>query len=348
MATFFYLYNFALMVLVTGGTGLVGSHLLYQLSEKNNKIIAIYRKKEKIEEVKKVFSFYTPDITLLFSKIKWVKADITDVSSLEDVFSLNPISFVYHCAALVSFSPTDYKKMRKTNIEGTANVVNMCIAYNVDKICYTSSVATLGGVANNKLINEENFWSENNRRNEYAITKNGAEMEVWRASQEGVDVVIVNPGIILGSGFYNSESGKIFSKTYNGFPFYTEGITGYVGVKDVARAMISLTKSDIKDKRFILVAQNESLKNILFKIADSFGKKRPFIKINSFVTSIVWRADWFLSVLTNKKRVLSKYAAKSLHNENSFSSEKIKNQLNFKFEKIDSVISTACKNYPEH
>lgn len=332
------------MILVTGGTGLVGSHLLYHLSLKDEPIIAIYRTERKIALVKNVFSFYTDTPDSLFSKIKWIQADITDTPSLETVFE-NQITTVYHCAALVSFNPKDYYSMRKINIEGTANLVNFSIDYNVNKFCFVSSIAAVGDAINGKPVDEENDWTDNGDKHGYAITKYGAEMEVWRGSQEGLEVVIVNPGVILGSGFFKEGSGKIFSQVYNGFKFYTEGVTGFVAVKDVVKAMISLVSSEIKNERFILVADNVSFKELFFTIADTFKVKRPNIKIGRLVTSIFWRIDWILTKLTGKTPLLTKNSAKSSHNKEIYNASKIKEVTTFKFEEIAVTIADVCKDF---
>ena len=332
------------MILVTGGTGLVGSHLLYHLTQNNDQIFAIYRSEEKLQSTKKVFSYYTNNIEKEFSKISWLKADITEIPALQEVFS-KPITKVYHCAALVSFDPKDYLTMRKINIEGTANIINFCIAHNVTKLCYVSSIAAIGDAINNNIVTEENDWVDNGNKHGYAITKYGAEMEVWRASQEGVDVVIVNPGVILGGGFFKEGSGKLFDQIYKGFKFYTEGVTGFVGIKDVVNSMIQLMKSDIKNERFILVAENKSFKSLFFTIADTFNVKRPSIKISPLITSIFWRLDWILTKITGKAPMLTKNSAKSSHNKEQYSSEKIKKALNFSFESLDIVIKTVCKEY---
>jgi nucleoside-diphosphate-sugar epimerase len=207
------------MILVTGGTGLVGAHLLYQLVKDNEKIRAIYRSKERIEKVKEVFSLYDSDISLC-SKIEWFKADITDVPSMVPAFI--GVKKVYHCAAFISFNSKDYREMRKVNIHGTAIIVNLSVDANVQKICFVSSIATIGNSLREVLLTEENEWNPQEDNSGYSITKFGAEMEVWRASQEGIDVVIVNPGIILGAGFWASGSGKIFTQIFNGFKYYTE------------------------------------------------------------------------------------------------------------------------------
>jgi len=192
------------MILVTGGTGLVGAHLLYHLLLENNTVKAIYRKNSNLQAVKTVFGYYSTNFELLFQKIEWIEADITNVCSLEKAFE--NITEVYHAAALVSFTPKDYQKMRKINIEGTANIVNFCIDKKVKKLCFVSSIATIEKATHAKTINEEEDWNLEKNNYGYAITKYGAEMEVWRASQEGVAVVIVNPGIILGAGFWHNGS----------------------------------------------------------------------------------------------------------------------------------------------
>lgn len=331
------------MILVTGGTGLVGSHLLFHLSQKNDAIRAIYRSDEKREHVKKIFSFYTDNIQHYFTKIEWIKADITDVPSLAPVF--NNITEVYHCAALVSFNPKDYRKMRQVNIDGTANLVNFSIEGTVKKFCFVSSIAAVGDSINGKPITEENEWNDPSENHGYAITKYGAEMEVWRGSQEGLEVVIVNPGVILGSGFWQEGSGKLFTQVYNGFKFYTEGVTGFVGVKNVVQSMIQLMNSSIKNERFILVSENKSFKEILFAIADGFSTKRSSIKTGKLPTELFWRLDWLLTKLTGKEPLLTKNSAKSSHNKSYYSAEKIKEMLEFKFESINSVIASICTDY---
>ncbi|WP_299676750.1 NAD-dependent epimerase/dehydratase family protein [uncultured Tenacibaculum sp.] len=332
------------MILVTGGTGLVGSHLLYFLSTENDNITAIYRSKEKIAATKKVFSYYTENFNELFEKIHWIQADITDIPSLEKVFSKS-YTYVYHCAALVSFDPKDYKQMRKVNIEGTANLINFSIDNNIHKFCFVSSIAAVGDAINNGIVNEENEWIDTKDKHGYAISKYGAEMEVWRGSQEDMNVVIVNPGVILGSGFYTEGSGKMFSQVHKGLKFYTEGITGFVGVKDVAKALIELANSDIINERFILVSENKSFKEIFQSIGTNFKVKKPSIGVNPFVTSIAWRIDWLLTLLTRKQPFLTKNSARSAHNKEYYSSEKIINNLDFNFEPIEKVIKDVCTDY---
>ena len=329
------------MVLVTGGTGLVGSHLLYQLSLNNDNLIAIHRGSSDIGIVKRVFSYYTKDANTLFDKISWKQADITDISALQKVFKTQ-FKHVYHCAAMISFNSGDYYKLRTINIQGTANMVNFSLEQDVEKFCFVSSIATLDELSGQKQITEENEWNPELKHHGYAITKYGAEMEAWRASQEGLDVIIVNPGVILGAGLWNTGSGKLFSSIAKGFNYYTEGITGFVDVRDVVNSMINLMSNNIKNERFILVAENKLFKDVLFQIADNLGVKRPSYKVNKIITEIAWRIDWVKS-LFGGNRNLTKYSARSAHHRNRYSSEKIKKVLGFQFQPVEETLARTCK-----
>lgn len=331
------------MILVTGGTGFVGAHLLYHLCLQDDKIRAIYRSKSTLEKTKKVFSYYTQDDSL-FNTIEWFKADITKVPEM--ILAFEGVRQVYHCAAFISFNPKDYIEMRKINIHGSAIVANLAIDAKVDKLCYVSSIAAVGDAKiGEEFIDETCEWNKELDNSGYSITKFGGEMEMWRASQEGVDVVIVNPGVILGSGFWSSGSSKLFSQVYDGFKYFTEGVTGFVGVKDVVKLMILLMQSSIKTERFILVSENKTYKEVLCTIADSLHKKRPSVKVKPWQTAIFWRLAWVLSKITGKEPLLSKYSARSAHTISKYSSAKIKNKLDFSFTAIDDIIEETAKNY---
>ncbi len=331
------------MILVTGGTGLVGSHLLYRLTLTEEKVVAIHRKTSNLKAVKRVFSYYTIDFEKQFQKIKWIIADINDLPALEIAFE--KIEYVYHCAALVSFNKKDYHAMRKINIEGTANMVNLSLSNKVKKFCYVSSIATIEKNTNGKIIDETNDWNTETNNYGYAITKYGAEMEVWRASQEGLAIVMVNPGVILGAGFWKNGPGELFTKFYNEFRFYTLGVTGFVGVKDVVKAMQQLMKSDVVNERFILVSENSTFKNLFFKIADSFGKKRPRINVTKTISNIAWRLEWFKSLLTRKAPLITKHSASASLSNYQYTSEKIIKAIDFKFESLDVTVTDVCKDF---
>jgi nucleoside-diphosphate-sugar epimerase len=320
------------MILITGATGLVGSHLALHLLENNESIRAIYRNLTAIQKTKSVFKMYNKEF--LFDKIDWVQADITDIPSLTIAFQ--DIDYVYHCAALISFDPKDEKLLRKTNIEGTANVVNFCLATNVKKLCHISSIAALGDLAAHEtIITEETEWNPEKPHSDYAISKYGAEIEIWRGQQEGLEVVIVSPGVILGPGFWDSGSGTLFSKVKNGLSFYTKGSTGFIAVNDVVKIMSQLMKSKISGERFIAVAKIISFERILQIIAKSLHLNPPSIYAKPWLTEISWRIDWIAANIFLRKRKLSKSMARTLHATSSISNEKIKTVLDFPFQGIE-------------
>lgn len=323
------------MILVTGGTGLVGAHLLYRLVSNGETVRAIYRREKTLKRVEHVFSYFTQQPQALFSKIEWLEADINDIPKLQDAFK--DISRVYHCAAFVSLEPDKYKQLRKTNIEGTANIVNLCVSNSIDKLCYVSSIAAIGHHENpEKLINEQTTWNPEADNSVYAITKYGAELEVWRGTQEGVDAVIVNPGIILGAGYWKGgSSGNLFRQIYQGMRYFVNGVVGYVDVFDVVDAMIQLMKSDIKNERFILVSENLKFKDFQFKVAKALHVKPPTKEAKPWLLALAWRMDWLKQKLMGTRRSLSKQTAKSAVSITKYDNSKLKDAINFEFKSIE-------------
>ena len=327
------------MILVTGGTGLVGAHLLLHLLENGEQNLrALYRKENHIQKTKSLFELYEKGD--LFQQIEWLQGDILDIPSLEIVFQ--NVEYVYHCAAKISFNPNKEDELRKVNIEGTANIVNFCIDKKVKKLCHVSSIAALGDLGQNEtIITETTEWNPEVLHSDYAISKYGGEMEVWRGHQEGLQVVIVNPGVIFGPGFWNQGSGAFFTSIKKGIPFYTLGSSAYVSVIDVVKIMRLLMHSDISGERFTIIAENRTYKDIIFTIADKMGVSKPSIEAKPWLLSLGWRLDGLFSFTFRTKRKLSKQAAQSLQNTDLISNEKIKQELNYTFESIDSYLDVV-------
>lgn len=324
------------MILVTGATGLVGSYLVMHLLENNENVRAMYRNPIGIEKTKSLFKLFGKEP--LFEKIEWIQADILDIPSLEGAF-IN-VDYVYHCAAFISFDPKDEPVLRKTNIEGTANIVNFCLEYNVKKLCYVSSIAALGDLKEHETVLDEAIeWNPEKFHSDYAISKFGAEIEIFRGQQEGLQTVIVNPGVILGCvpnlEEWPTGSGAIFLKIKKGLPFYTQGSTGFVAVDDVVAIMFQLMKSDINGERFIVVAENVTFKNLIFTISDALKVKRPTLFIKPWVTELGWRLDWFFSNVFRTESQLSNAMAESLNMTTVISGQKLESKLKYKFKVIE-------------
>ncbi|MGY5353002.1 NAD-dependent epimerase/dehydratase family protein [Wenyingzhuangia sp. IMCC45533] len=328
------------MILVTGGTGLVGAHLLYKLCATNNKIVAIYRNEDNQKTTFDIFNLYGD--TSLYHRIIWRKADVTNIPELEIAFE--DITHVYHAAAMVSFNTKDHHQLRKINIEGTANIVNLCIENRIQKLCYVSSIATLAEKPGQKLIDESCDWNPEGDHSDYSLSKFGAEMEVWRGSQEGLEVVIVNPGVIFGFGNWKYNTSKLFVKIKKGFSYYTEGVTGVVGVKDVVNAMVMLMNSSVSGERFILVSDNMNYKNILSLIANKLGVPAPSKKASKYVTEIAWRVNILLKWISFKTidMGISKYSTKSAHKKKYYEGSKIKESIDFNYTPFDITVENIA------
>ena len=331
------------MVLVTGGTGLVGSHLLYFLLKENDSVRAIHRKSSNLQSVKEVFSYYTSSSEELFNKIDWVEADITEVPSLSEAFK--GITKVYHAAAYINFSPKNYHKLKKVNIEGTANVVNLCLLHKVEKLCYVSSIATLGETENDELISENTEWDPEAKNSLYSITKYGAEMEVWRGTQEGLNAVIVNPGIILGSGHWNSGSNIFLKNISKGIPFYTSGGIGIVDVRDVVRSMMLLMQSDRINDRFLLVSKSIFYEELFTLLANLLGKNPPKKKAPKWALLGFSKLDWISSKLIRTKRRLNDSTVHSLYKISFYDASKIEANIDFSYTPYSETLKRVAENY---
>ncbi len=322
------------MVLVTGGTGLVGSHILVELVKKGIKVRALKRPGGDINIVDDLIDFYGEQKK---SDIEWVDGDILDYYSLKD--ALKGVKKVYHAAAMVSLNPKMNRTLREVNEAGTRNMINASIEQGVEKFGYVSSIATLGNSVNGYPVDESCFWHTDEKHNAYSESKFRAEMDVNRASMEGLKTVIVNPSFILGPGSSNRSSGQVFRKIKNGLPFYTSGTTGYVHAADVAGAMIMLMDSDIENERFILNSENQALKYFFTTVAENMNLKPPKWKAGKLLLDISWRVEYLNFKLTGVEPVITKTSAKIAQSKLSYSSKKLIDMTGFKFKSLDEAIA---------
>lgn len=332
------------MVLVTGGTGLVGAHLILRLLQSGVAVKAIHRKTSNLKEVEKVFGYYTEHAGELFQKIAWIEADLNDLPALDEAFK--DITHVYHCAGLISFDPNDYELLRTINTEGTKNIVNLCLAYNIKKLCHISSIAAIGRTLDGQAATEETDWTLEGA-NVYALSKMDSELEVWRGSQEGLAVAIVNPGVIIGPGFWDSGTGLLFQNGFKARKHYPPGGTGFVTVNDVTALMVQLMDADITNEKFIAVTENLSYRDILDRLAKAFNKPGPSIPIKFWQLEIFWRIDKLINLLTKRGRKLTKISVRSLRNRQLFNNNKSREQLGHSYESLDNTIAFSCKKFME-
>lgn len=312
------------MILVTGGTGFLGSELLKQLTDKGLAVRALKREKSKI-----------PAIIANNNLIEWFVADINEPSDLEDAF--DGITQVYHCAAFVSLSSKDKKKLFHVNIDGTSNIINLCTDNNC-RLLHVSSVAALGNAKKGNKITEKDFWEYDAKAHAYGLSKYEGEMEVWRGINEGLNAVIVNPSVIIGKNAGFEGSGAIFKLVKGGFPYFTDGASGFVDVEDVAKAMILLMDTEVTGERYILSAGDIHYKDLFTEIALGFDVKPPTKEAKSWMLGIAWRALKFASIFTGKEPSITKDTAKSSVTLSYYNNNKVIEQTGITFKPVAQSI----------
>lgn len=328
-----------IMILVTGGTGLVGGHLLFNLTNSGENPKALKRHLSDIQKTKKIFSYYSEDFENLFSRIEWVDGDILDYDSLID--AMDDVDYVYHAAASVSFESSDKNSLVTTNIQGTANIVNAALAKKVKKLLHISTIGSLGRAESDGIVTEETEWNSK-KTSVYSTSKYQAELEVWRGMAEGLNAVIINPSIILGPGDWDSGSAKLFTTMYDGLKFYSTGTNGFVDVEDVVRSMVILMNSDISGERFILNSENISYKQVFTWMAEALKMAPPKYKAGRFLSEIGWRLLWLNGFITGKKSSITKETAVTACQTYRYSNEKIIKATKMHFIPVkESIIKNA-------
>jgi nucleoside-diphosphate-sugar epimerase len=331
------------MNLVTGATGILGSHVLLWLMQQGKSVTAGKQKNSDIAKVKKLFSYYNSEY--LFEKIVWKEIDVRDIFSVEE--ALEGIQNVYHCAGFVSFNNKDKDKLFAVNEGGTFNVVNACLQKKIPALCHASSIAAINNTDYAAALHENVFWKRNGRESGYALSKYNAEREVWRGIEEGLNAVIVNPGVILSPGFWDQSSSKLFKKCNEGNPFYTNGIAGYISARDTAAIMIELTEKRHFANRYILVEGNYSFREILNLISEGLGKSKPSIHAGKFLLNAGRMFDYLRSKITGKEQVLTGAIVNSAFNKQLYSNQKVKDVLGWQFTPVTSEIKAICAHLCE-
>lgn len=325
------------MILITGSTGLIGSHLLLDLLLKGEKVRALKRAGSDLSPVKKVFAAH-PD---LFNVIEWAEGNVLDIFSLQQV--VQGINKVYHCAAIVSFDPADADLMMHTNVQGTANVVNCCLENKVEKLCHVSSIAAINRINESEVIDENSEWKNSKENSNYAISKYSSEREVWRGIAEGLKAVIVNPPIVIGPGNWKTGSTAMFMQVWKGLKFYTEGTSGFVDVRDVTKAMIRLMDSEITNERFIVSGENVSFRQVFDWIAEDFGRKKPFIYANAFLRNVAWRSEAAKKMVFGTRPFITRETAISAGKKIELSNKKIIAATGIEFSSIKNAVKRTSE-----
>lgn len=326
------------MIFVTGGTGILGSHLLVELTQKDEQIRCSYRNENRIKIVEHVFRFYFKnEWKHYFDRIEWIQGDILDITFLEE--NITEGCDVYHCAALVTFDEKKFGTLIKVNREGTANIVNICLDKNVRKLCYVSSTAALGD--DGDPITEKTIWKKTPATSAYSVSKYSAEKEVWRGIEEGLNAVIVNPCVILGPGDWNDSSLIIFKNVQKGISYYPPGSNATVDARDVAEIMVKLMDSDVSGEQFLCIGSNQSFKHLITEIADKLGVKKPTKMLSRRMASTVRLMMGLAYIFSSKSPAITRDTVANMYADREYSNTKVRDRLNFDFRTLPETIDNA-------
>jgi len=326
------------MIFVTGGTGLVGAHMLLTLTQADKKVKASFRSDKSRAYTQKVFSFYGKEN--LFSAINWVKLDLEN--SCDVIEAMEDVTQVYHCAAMVDLQNNSAARLIDANVTLTANLVNAALVKEVTAFCHVSSVATLADTPPGIPADEAAVWTTGEKKSAYAISKFHSEMEVWRGNSEGLNVVVVNPSVIIGPAKSDTGSGLLFRQVWKGMPFYTSGGTGVVAAPDVTRAMYTLMKAGAFGKRYVLNGENVSYKTMFSFIAQALGKNAPSRLLPQQVLTTASHVTRALHLVIPAIPVVSKTLARTAYVQQVYSSAKIAEEFNFSFQSAGEMIHQAA------
>jgi len=329
------------MVFVTGATGILGRIIVLELLKKGRKVRAAKRPESNLEEVKHSLSFYTENAQQFFNEIEWINVDFTDIHSLEE--ALKGITEVYHCAAKVSFNPKDEKEMYDTNIKGTENLLYACEGSSVQKFLHVSSIAVLDLFNDKGELDESSDFNAKEEHSAYAISKHLSEMEVWRASAEGLNTIIINPGMIIGSGNWGKSSGDIFP-TFERNRFTFSGGSAYVDVRDVAKIAINLMEKNAFAQRFVIISENKRYAELGKQIRTKLGLKEAEI-LSKTKLNIGRIANILFGWLIPPLRMVTKTNIEAITSFNTVSNHKIKTELDYQFIPISESVDFHLNHY---
>ncbi len=322
-------------ILITGATGFVGSYLLQYLLRKGYHNISALRRTNSPMEMVAPFA----------RQVRWLEGDVLDVPFLEE--AMQGIQQLYHCAALISTDSKDADLLQQVNTVGTSNVVNIALYRGVERMLHVSSIAAIGRLKNRQRVHEQSKWQRSPLNSNYGISKYQAEQEVWRGVAEGLQAVIINPGIVLGSGIWDRGTGQFFSRVAKGLRYFPIGGSGFVDVRDVARMCIQLMESDLQSQRFLAIGENHSYKAVFDMIADEMQKRRPSIRVSPWLGKIAWRAAAVAAALSGRPSSLTRQTVELTNRTYLYDNTRSRQQLHFEYTPIRQTIAESARQYLE-
>ncbi|MGI4742891.1 MAG: NAD-dependent epimerase/dehydratase family protein [Janthinobacterium lividum] len=328
------------MIFVTGATGLIGSFLLRELRAQGLKVRALHR------------AALPPNAA---PDVEWILGDILDSTLLSSAISPE-VTHVFHCAGLVSYAPQDEDTLLQVNVEGTAAVVDACLARPGIRLGYVSSVAALGqptinaasepAATHSQLVTESATWDLGASHPAYATSKYLGELEVWRGAAEGLVTVIINPSVVLGPGDWQRSSTRLLRYAHDEHYFYTRGLLNFVDVRDVVahflRLMLDLPPYPTPE-RYILNGGACQLGDFLREAALAFGKRPPTVAVPDWAAELIWRLEHGRAVLTGARPLITRDTARAGRQHLRYDASKAQIATSLGFRPLAETIAWAAQ-----
>ncbi len=325
------------MDLVTGATGIVGTHLLLELLRDGRTVRALRRGSSDTGIVARVFKHY--GAAHLENRIEWIEGDLLDAVALAD--AMDGAEHVYHAAALVSFDPRRADALHAVNVQGTANAVNAALEAGVKRLCHVSSTASIGAAPPGVMRDESMAFTDGRNSSDYARSKHLAELEVHRGIAEGLDAVIVNPSVIIGPGLPGRSSMTLIERLRKGTRWYTSGSNAFVDARDVAACMRKLMDQGFLGERYLLVGENASYKRLFELAAEGFGQAPPALEAKPWMLALAWRAERMRSLLTGSSPLVTKATVSSALSTRAYSNAKVTAVLGCQFRPLEESVANT-------
>lgn len=330
-------------VAVTGGTGLIGSHLVAELLKRGCRVKLLVRDMRRVGQLHKTLSRMEADS--YFGRIEFYETELNNPHTL--AAALTDMEVVFHCAALVTFDPERADEVVLVNTEITTHVVNACLQCGVGLMVHISSIATLGSCRlGQRAIDETCILNNPVGRSPYSVSKIYAENAVQRGMVEGLRAVIVNPSVVIGEGDLNSSSSRLVAYAMHRRVFYTKGVKGYVDVRDVARAAVRLAETpQAVGKRFIVSAENLTFGTLFSMAARISDHWPPLIPLGRRVLTGIYKVEKLLNKWFGRRPILSEALIANACDMSYYDNSRMKNLLNFTYTPIRETLERVIRYY---
>ena len=318
------------MVLVTGGTGFIGSHVVRELILRNMRVRVLLRKKAVTKNIQGL-------------PIEVAYGDLLHLDSLRS--ALRGVKHVFHVAALFSFWPARKDFIFKVNVDGTRNLMEAAMQEGVNRVIYTSTVAAIGATRDpSSPVKEEWEFNLGFTKDPYVLSKKAAEEVVMEYVRKGLDVVIVNPSGAIGPGDIRpTPTGRLLLSFLNGeLPGYIHGGGNLADVRDIARGHLLAFERGRPGQRYILGGENLFIHETLHLFSKATGLSAPRLRIPYPVAWLYALYEEVYSFVFRREPLLTRATLRGSRFYLFCSSEKAEKELGYKRSDLTPAVKEAA------